>query len=398
MQRLQPTLWVTFICICSGQVPAVGPVPATVTRPVDDAVLCKRSIVDRGDTTRLHRVFARAQHGEPVTVAVIGGSITAGASASLPDHSYGDLMAAWWTKRFTRSRINFVNAGIGATGSNYGALRASRDLLAHEPDFVVAEFAVNDPNNREAAESLEGLVRQILRSPQRPALLLLFTMHNNGQNAQEWHAKIGKHYELPMISFRDALWPEIESGRMKWEDVEADVVHPNDRGHAYAAQFITEYLESVLREQPPGSQPTAVDEKLPEPLTSDLFEHVRLFEADEIEPVSNQGWMYVARDRCWKADQPGSVIEFELDGSAIITGHYVIRGPMGRAAVSVDGGKSRKLEAWFEATWGGYRQTNELARGLPPGKHRVRFELLEDKHPQSEGHEFRIMSLGAAGR
>lgn len=398
MQRLQPALWATLIFVCSAQTPVVEAASPAASRPADDAMLCKRSVVDRGDTTRLHRVFEKAQQGEPITVAVIGGSITAGASASLPDHSYGDLLAAWWTKRFPRSRIDFVNAGIGATGSNYGALRASRDLLARTPDFVVAEFAVNDPNTREAAESLEGLVRQILRSPQQPALLLLFTMHNNGQNAQEWHAKIGKHYGLPMISFRDALWPEIESGRLKWEDVEADMVHPNDRGHAHAAQFITEYLESVLAEKSPATRPAAPDASLPQPLTSDLFEHVRLFEANQIQPASNQGWTYAAEDHCWKADQPGSIIEFELDGSAIITGHYVIRGPMGRAAVSIDGSEPRQLEAWFEATWGGYRQTNELARGLPPGKHRVRFELLQDKHPQSEGHEFRIMSLGAAGR
>lgn len=41
---------------------------------------------------------------------------------------------------------------------------------------------------------------------------------------------------------RSRLWPEIEAGRLKWEDVEADTVHPNDRGHAYAARFITERL------------------------------------------------------------------------------------------------------------------------------------------------------------
>lgn len=87
MRLTRPVLGFTLICIGSGQVSAVEPVPATATRPVDDAVLCRRSIVDRGNTARLRRTLAMAKRGEPVTVAVIGGSITAGASASLPDHS-----------------------------------------------------------------------------------------------------------------------------------------------------------------------------------------------------------------------------------------------------------------------------------------------------------------------
>jgi len=54
-------------------------------------------------------------------------------------------------------------------------------------------------------------------------------------------------------------------------------------------------------------------------------------------------------------------------------------------------------EAWFDQTWGGYRQTTLLARGLSPGKHRVRIELLSEKNPQSTGHEFRVLGLGVAG-
>ena len=51
---------------------------------------------------------------------------------------------------------------------------AKRDLLSHHPDFVVVEYAVNDPNTQAAAESLEGLIRQIVRGAKpargRPAL------------------------------------------------------------------------------------------------------------------------------------------------------------------------------------------------------------------------------------
>jgi lysophospholipase L1-like esterase len=353
--------------------------------------------VSEGDTARLQHVLAKARRGDlPVTVGVIGGSITGGAKASTREKNYGSLVARWWRETFPKAKIEFVNAGIGATGSNYGALRAQRDLLSHRPDFVIVEYGVNDGNTRACAETLEGLVRQVLAQPSQPAVMLLFTMHRGGTNAQEWQGKLGLHYGLPMVSFRDALWPEIQAGRMKWEAVEADEVHPNDRGHAYMAEFATHLIGKVLKDLPPDDRLPAV-KPVPEPLISDLFEHVALFEADALKPVSNQGWAYDPKARCWKSDKPGSVVEFEVEGRVILFMEFHVRGPMGKARAQVDDLPPTVIDAWFEPTWGGWRCTRELARDLKPGRHRVRVEVLEEKNPKSDGHEFRIMGLGAAG-
>ncbi len=362
----------------------------------DETGLFTRSLVASGDTARLQRALAKARRGEAVTVAVIGGSITQGARASKPEFRYGDQVAAWWRKTFPNAKIKFINAGIGATGSNYGALRAKRDLLSHQPDFVIVEYAVNDGNTRACAETLEGLLRQILREPNQPAVVLLFTMNKAGGNAQEWHAKVGAYYGLPMVSFRDALWPEIKADRLKWTDVEADEVHPNDRGHEYCARFVTRLCDDKLKSLPADDRMPAVP-PLPAPLFSDLFERASLFEADTLKPVANQGWTFDATRQCWKSEQPGSVMECELEGEVILIMDYHVRKPMGKAKVQVDDLPPVVRDAWFDQTWGGYRQTTELARGLKPGKHRVRIELLAEKNPQSDGHEFRLLGLGAAG-
>jgi lysophospholipase L1-like esterase len=374
------------------------PAAATASAGVaaGDEVLCARARVSEGEPARLWRVFDKARRGETVVVGVIGGSITAGASASAPELRYGNRVTAWWRENFPRAAMKFANAGIGATGLDYGALRARRDLLKERPDFVIVEYAVNDPNEQHYAETLEGLVRQVLQLPNQPAALLLFTMHNNGSNAQEWHSRVGRHYGLPMVSFRDALWPEIQAGRLKWSDVEADIVHPNDRGHGYAAQFITRLLETALHSLP-GTGPLPEVKPVAAPLFTDLFQHTTLMEADALQPLTNSGWTFNAANRCWKSDQPGSVIEFEIAGRAVLTMHHVIRGPMGRARVTVDGRAAQELEGWFDQTWGGYRQTREIARDLPAGTHRVRFELLPEKSAGSTGHEFWILGLGAAG-
>lgn len=391
-------LLVRTLVIASGLLLLCGSTVSLAVEPsaLVDANLTARTVVSTGDLARLQHVLAKARRGEAVTIGVIGGSITQGASASDAEHRYGNLVARWWREKFPQSTIKFVNAGIGATGSNYGALRAARDLLSAQPDFVVVEYAVNDVSSQDAAETLEGLVRQILKQPNQPAVLLLFMMRRNGNNAQEWFSKVGLHYGLPMISYRDAFWPEIEGGRLKWEDISPDDIHPNNRGHAAAAHFVTARLESTLATLPADDQ-LASAPSVPAALLTDTFEFTSLMEAAAMRPLVNEGWAYDEATKCWKSTTPGSVLEFEVEGRVIFTMHYVVRGPMGRAKVSVDGAPLQTLDGWFDQTWGGYRQTNRVARDLAPGKHRVRFELSAEKNKGSDGTEFRVLGLGTAG-
>jgi lysophospholipase L1-like esterase len=359
----------------------------------DGKTVQSASLVATGDLSRVWQVMAKAQRGEKVVVAVIGGSITQGAKASKAENRYGNLVANWWRQAFRNAQIVFINAGIGATGSDFGALRAQRDLLAHRPDFVVVEYGVNDGNSQACAETLEGLIRQILRQPNQPAVVQLFMLHRNGGNAQPWQSKVGAHYHLPMISYRDALWPEIQAGRVTWDTVMADDVHPNDLGHACAAEFVSYLLEKAKK----GIANPAVIRSLPAPLFGDLHEHTALFEAPDLKPLRNKGWRLDEKSKSWVSDQPGSVIEFEINGRAIFSMHFVVKRGMGKARFQVDGGKPVVHDGWFNQTWGGYRSTQLLAKDLPPGRHTVRVELLEEKNSGSEGHEFRLFGLGAAG-
>ena len=160
----------------------------------------------------------------------------------------------------------------------------------------------------------------------------------------------------------------------------------------------TSKRNEVARFTPPGISKSM--KPLPVPLYSDMFEHVALFEADALKPVANEGWTFDAArpsEKCWKADKPGSAIEFEVEGTVVLIMDWHLRGPMGQAKVQVDDLPPVVREAWFDQTWGGYRMTTILARDLKPGKHRVRIQLLSERNPQSTGHEFRLMGLGAAG-
>ena len=361
--------------------------------------LVARSLVSAGDATRLQHVLARARRGEHLVIGVIGGSITAGAKASRWELNYGSLLTKWFRDTFPGATFDHINAGIGATGSNFGVMRLRRDLLSRRPDLVVVEYAVNDANSRQSAETVEGLVRQILAQPNQPAVMMLFQMGGGGGNAQEWLSKVGAHYHLPMVSFRDAMWPAMQAKQIAWSDVIADEVHPNDRGHAAMAQFLAAAIETVRAALPPDAQIPAIG-PVPAPLYSDQWDRAALYEAEGLHPTLNQGFTLDnghGWDKGWRADQPGSVIEFDLEGTVLYLMQCRVRGPLGMAKITVDDGAPRVVDTWFAPTWGGWRETLELARGLAPGRHKVRVEVLADKNPESTGHEYRLLALGAAG-
>jgi lysophospholipase L1-like esterase len=359
-----------------------------------DAAITTRSHVSPGDPARLQRVFAKARRGEPITIGFIGGSITHGQAATSPERSYANLVSNWWITHFPQSHITVVNAGLNGTDSTYGVLRVQRDLLSHHPDFVLVEFGVNDHGDLAHAQTYEGLVRQILADPDQPAVLLLFLMHHDGTSAQDFQEPIGKQYALPMVSYRDALWPEITARRLKWSDITDGVIHPNDRGHAAAAQFVNSMLQEIL-DRSPAANPASIPTTLPVPHYTDLFQHTELIDADKLQPVTNSGWIFDDRNHCWYTSCAGSVIEFDATGRAVdlLYERYSMDG--GTAQVTVND-QNTISDAWFDATWEGFCRVDEVCRDLDGGTHRVRVQILGTRNPLSTGYDFRIMGLGIA--
>lgn len=382
--------------------PAIKHATPASFAPAGQEALFERSLVSAGDTARLERVLAKARRGERVVIGVIGGSVTEGALASSKETCWGGQVFAWWRKTFPNTPMEFVNAGIGATGSDFGAYRVKAHLLDKKPDFIVAEYSVNDvPLQDSSALTMEGLSRQILGQPNQPALLLFYYMDDKGSNVQQWHTIIGRHYGLPMISYRDAYWPEVRAGGIKWESLAADYVHPNDHGHALCAELINAYLSSVLAKLPVDKHLPPV-KPIPAPLISDVYEHTAIYGVDSLAPVSNKGWRASAPldprfGKGWEADQPGSTIEFEVEGKDIILQHYVFKGEMGMAEAQLDDKTPVKMNGWFDQTWGGYYATVAMGKDLSPGKHMIRVTLLDEKSSGSGGHKFILQGILAAG-
>lgn len=377
----------------------MGVLPVRAEFPRAEAVL-DRAVVSNGDQARLLRLCEKAERGGTVVIGVLGGSITMGGRASAPEKRYANLLLDWFRKRFPKSDFTLINVGVGATGSPYGVLRLQRDLLCKKPDFLVLEYAVNDGEQPDHAEAYEGIVRQVLDAPWRPALLEIFTFRNNGENAQNSEVRVGNHYRVPMLSCRDALWPEMQAGRMKWSEYGRDTVHPNDAGHKFIAELVGAFLERSFRQAKKGSA-AAEYPPLPAPLSSGIFDRSRIFEADELLPEKNSDWhlnMTNPHESGWESNTPGSSIEFKVSGEIVAICFWRIHGTAGRALARVDDRPPVKLDGWFEKTWGGFLDTRVLARDLKPGVHTVKVELLAEKNPAGKGNMFRIIAVGGGSR
>ncbi len=94
-------------------------------------------------TQPVAKTLAKLRSGEPVTIVCWGDSVTDAGDVHPPIARYVNLFGAHLKERFPRSRINVINAGIGGT-STQGRLAAyGKEVLAHKPDLITAEF-VND--------------------------------------------------------------------------------------------------------------------------------------------------------------------------------------------------------------------------------------------------------------
>jgi lysophospholipase L1-like esterase len=363
---------------------------SAATTPADPIA---RSQLAAGDPWRLRRAFAKARRGEPITLGVIGGSITVGAMASAPDRSYAASVLAWWRASFPHSETRLVNAGIGGTGSLYGAFRVQRDLLEAEPDVVIVEFAVNDAWVDGAA--YEGLLRQILARPNAPAVVLLFMMFQNGGGDQKMQSEVGAHYNLPMVSVRDALMPEFSAGRIRWQDYFFDNVHPNDAGHAFTARCVTALLEKTGTEATPQGQDPL--DPLPAPLHSDAYQFVAWREAAALTPLKNDGWTSARDDNgkpLWAATAASGRIAFDWFGTGIVA--LLKRAPddQGRVRFWIDDAPALTLDASAVIK----RDIVVVAEGLARSQHRIAIERVDPPSGADGGNtRFGLIALGATG-
>lgn len=341
--------------------------------------MIRRAVVNPGNTARLADAMKRAQAGEKITIGTIGGSITQGTAASTTDERYANRALQWWAKTFPKAQLDFVNAGIGATDSYIGVHRVDADLLSKKPDVVIVEFSVNDTDAALNLQTYDSLVRKTLQAENHPAVILLFTTQEDGTSLQDTHMQIGSAYNLPMISYKNAVLPEIEAGKFTWKDISPDNIHPNSVGHGIIGELLWSYFNSVYAklDQINTSDLTFTAT----PVTKDLYAKGQLLDSKTLTPKTMQGFEQAEVSNQFPNDwttKEGGELTFEVTGSNIGVLYYkTVDGKSGQYCVYVDDRLIQVLDGDFTGGWGNYAQAQQVYTSDTPSTHTVTIKQLE---------------------
>jgi sialidase-1 len=346
------------------------------------------------------RVLDKLRLGKAVTVAYLGGSITAGAGASdAGKTSYRALVTDWMRTRYPRARISEINASVPNTGSLYAAMRARRDVIAHKPDLVFVEFAVYDASEREdvAKRSLEGIVRQLLTVSQPPEVIFLYATNPARSGRGDWHDVVASYYRLPAIDLQSRVWSQINGGQMSASTFWTGGINTSDEGHRRYAGLIEEFLSEQEKQTS-----AEIFKTVPPPLISDELTYGELIPVAQLkhdatwrnEPQTDR----VLPSFLLTGDKPG--IQFETIFEGTIVGLAYKMGPdAGIIECMVDGKPAQapldRIDAWDTSSHIG---TRIIAGGLGPGEHRLTIKVSAEKNAKSTGAAIRLGYLIVGGQ
>ena len=367
-------------------------------------IQAEKGIVNRGNLYRIKELMRRAERGDRMTLAFLGGSITQGAVSSQHTNCYAYLVYDWFVRRFPKTAFTYVNAGVGGTTSQFGVSRVDEDVLSFKPDFVIIEFSVNDDNTDFYRETYEGLVRKVYGNALEPAVLLVHNMfYDTGVSAEEKHREIGAHYHLPSVSMKPPIHAQTEAGVIDRRELTPDDLHPNSEGHALLAEVITECLDQIYiqRHEAEESFP------MPEPLTENAYEVAGRYQNHNSAPVcegftADSAPKKYVNDmfRCgWTASKKGAKICFEVEGTEIAVQYRKsVKHPAPVAVAVVDGDEANAvtLDANFEETWGDCLHIDTLAYHMAPGVHQVEIRLTQTH--EKDAVPFYLVSVIVAGK
>lgn len=281
--------------------------------------------------------------------------------------------------------------GIGATDSYLAVHRAYRDVPP-ESDIVFIEF-INDQDSEFYQATMDSLVRYCLALENQPAVILIEPSTEGGGSPQSAHLKVAETYDLPMISYHDAIIPEIDAENFAWKDTSNDNVHPNDAGHAVMAQCMLSLFDQVkdgLENESKDVEP--FDPAVVESPTGDRFAGATLGSADTPELVEvvdagtfTESAQFGNFSGGWGSTTGGSAV-FKIKCKDLgILYHKNISGTFGKVAVKVDDNAAVIVDGDFPGGWGNYPKAEEIFSSDETAEHTVKVEFINgDTAPDFE--------------
>jgi len=365
-----------------------------------------RNVILRGSFANSQIQFAKGTG----RVAFMGGSIT-------QMNGYRPMVGAGLQKRFSKTKFEFINAGISSTCSTTGAFRLRSEVLAKgRVDLFFIEFAVNDDQDaaharRDCIRGLEGIIRQA-RTAQPNMDIVVTHFVNPGMLAQlragkmplsmAAHETVLKRYNVSTIFLAREVADRIDAGTLTWKEFGG--THPKPAGNAIAADLIGQLLDSAWAKKL-GKKPVA------HVVPAKPLDEASYFDGHFLSPAAsaNAAWTWYVPE--WKkirgsfranpfggmklltATEPGKQTTVKFTGRAL--GAYVLAGPdTGVLEVSLDGGEWKRVDLYHRHSRGlHYPRTVMFSADLKRGEHTARIRLSKKSNPASKGTAARILQF-----
>lgn len=233
--------------------PTESPEPTATPAPTPSAEeiyadMVSRSLTYAGNNARLKKVIEKLRAGEKVSVAILGGSITEGAGAGTNDKGYAFQFVQALGETYAVNgieQLNYVIPGLSGTPSVLGLMRYQQDVvkpLGEAPDLLIIEFAVNDWQEATNGRAYESMVYEALSAKEDCAVIALCSVAKTGWNAQDTYLPIVKHYQIPLVSLKDAVFISGTKTRVAANQYFNDDYHPKFYGH----QLMKDCLMNLL--------------------------------------------------------------------------------------------------------------------------------------------------------
>ncbi|TXT03892.1 hypothetical protein VHUM_04315 [Vanrija humicola] len=235
--------------------PVFGPGDAIAARRGQFELL--RSRLHLGTGNRVQRVLRKAMSGMPITISVLGGSVTAcqGAGDDLvAPECYPHRFYDWWNTVFPHPNNELTNGAVKRTDSAYFAYCSSHHL-PDRTDLVILEFDTVDPNDQDWLGHFELLVRSILLRKEQPAVIILghFSPEVQAQNGfagpELLHNAVAQFYDVPHITTKGVMYETyLEQPQRTLVSLYTDSELANKEGHDLIADVLISYIMSQICE------------------------------------------------------------------------------------------------------------------------------------------------------
>ncbi len=232
---------------------------------------------------------------QPLSIVLVGDSISAGANASgmfdaAPyQPAYPELLQRHLEARF-KAQVELKNLAVGGTDTNWGLTQIDKVVEAR-PDLVILAFGMNDSAGRTAKDygaNSQAMIAKVREKLPDAEFILVASMLGNRDWIRLKHEVFPQYRDAlaslcgPGIALADltSIWTAFLEVKQDWDQTGNGVNHPNDFGHRVYAQVLATLLEPDT-ERAAGAAKADGAVIAAEPVDPPAFKHARVTDAWE---------------------------------------------------------------------------------------------------------------------